>query len=119
MAEVTPQLELNVAEGERRRDVGMKSSADHAEQDAPGWNELAVAAIRAHAATNLYFTTEDVRAASPHVPPPVTPQAWGSAVRAARLAGVMVYHQHVKAQSPTVHRMDVKQWRSLVVRGQP
>lgn len=111
------QLVLDVAEAARRRDEGMQRAEDSAEFSMQHWSDLAFAAVKSHAMANLYFTIEDVRAAFPNVPAPPEPRAWGGVTHRAKLAGVMVYDRHVKAQSVTVHRMDVKQWKSLIFQG--
>jgi hypothetical protein len=62
-------------------------AADHAGED---WKEMAYSAFVSHARDVLgTFTTEEVRAAYPSVPPPPDKRAWGQVALRAKRAKVV------------------------------
>lgn len=69
------------------RDAGMASSAEHAEQDAPGWGERAMDLLRGwvYGAPNHPFTIEEFRMAvtAYGFPQPPDLRAYGSLARRA------------------------------------
>lgn len=69
-------------------EVGIASSAAHAEDDAPGWLERAVDALRRFAWTVPDFTIEEARAAM-HVDPPAELRAWGAVTQTAVRRGII------------------------------
>ena len=67
-------------EAKRRRDIGMATTAAHAESEYPGWIELAVSFVGAYALTHRAFLAEECREAADaigFVEPPNT-KAWRS-----------------------------------------
>lgn len=88
-----------------------KVAADHAGE---AWKELAYESFRQFAYMNFEFTTEQVRAASLHVPPPPDPRAWGHIAKRASKEEVVRAVGPVRAESKTVHGMYVTLWRSSV-----
>lgn len=89
--------------------------ADVAAKNAGGeWVAIALDAVRKHAVTNKYFTTEQVRTANDDLPEPPDRRAWGAVVRKAQREGLIQPHGWVRAQSLTVHGMVVTLWESKV-----
>jgi hypothetical protein len=78
------------------------------------WVAIALDAVRKHAMTNKYFTTEQVRAAYVDLPEPPDRRAWGAVARKAQKEGLIQSHGWVRAQSLTVHGMVVTMWESKV-----
>ena len=83
----------------------------HAGED---WVEMALEALRTHATTHKYFTTEQVRAANQELPEPPDKRAWGAVVRKANRAGIIRSHGWTRAESTTVHGMVVTLWESTL-----
>lgn len=78
------------------------------------WKEEAFYAFKRYAIKHPYFTTEEVRAANPDIPPPPDDRAWGSIALRAKREGIVVGYGWVRANSRTVHGMVVTKWRSNV-----
>lgn len=78
------------------------------------WVEIALDAMRKHALTNKYFTTEQVRAAYDDLPEPPDRRAWGAVARKAQKEGLIQPHGWVRAKSLSVHGMVVTLWESKV-----
>ena len=88
-----------------------KVAADHAGED---WKELAYASFKEFARLNYEFTTEQVREASLHVPPPPDKRAWGFIAKKASKEKIVQALGPVRAESKTVHGMYVTLWRSNI-----
>lgn len=88
-----------------------KVAADHAGES---WKEVAFESFLQFARMNFEFTTEQVRAASLHVPPPPDSRAWGHIAKKASKDGIVSAVGPVRAESRTVHGMYVTLWRSNV-----
>jgi FMN phosphatase YigB (HAD superfamily) len=88
-----PELYFDqIQQARARRDAGMASSARHAEQDAPGWLESAVAEVHryAHAVYPADFTIEEARASIEHnLQRPPELRAWGAVTRACKARGLI------------------------------
>lgn len=78
------------------------------------WVATALEAVRRHALTNKYFTTEQVRAAYEDLPEPPDRRAWGAVVRKAQKEGLIQSHGLVRSQNLTRHGMVVTMWESKV-----
>ena len=86
-------------------------AADNAGEE---WKAAAFYAFKRHAMKHQFFTTEEVRAANPDMPPPPDDRAWGSIALRAKREGVVVGSSWVRATSRSVHGMVVTQWFSKV-----
>jgi hypothetical protein len=78
------QAAFEFQQAARRRDAGIASAARHAEQDAPGWVELAALEIHRYASSVFPqdFTIEEARAAIEHkLPKPSELRAWGGVTK--------------------------------------
>lgn len=74
----------------QRRDVGMQSSYQHAEQDVPEWGDLAYNYLLDYARRHGDFLIEDVRAsAAGYVPEPPELRAWGAVINKAARRGLI------------------------------
>lgn len=102
-----------------RRDDGMARAAAHAEADAPGWIEKAVAFVHRHATMHQTFMTEDVRAEADSWPRLKVdePRAWGPVLQLAARRRYIEKAGYAPAASS--NRSPKVQWRSLVYRAQP
>lgn len=80
------------------------------------WKEEAFYAFKQYAMTHSHFTTEEVRAANPDMPPPPDDRAWGSIALRAKREGVVVGSGWVRANSRTVHGMVVTMWQSMILK---
>jgi len=98
--------------------IGHARANDAALHAGDSWVSTAVEAFRAHALTNQWFTTEQVRQAYPDLPEPPDKRAWGAVPRLAQREGVVTPHGWVRASSPTVHGMVVTLWKSSIYRGE-
>lgn len=78
------------------------------------WKEEAFYAFKQYAMQHSHFTTEEVRAANPDLPPPPDERAWGSIALRAKRDGVVVSAGWVRATSRTVHGMVITMWQSLI-----
>lgn len=94
--------------------IGHAMAEVAAENAGSAWVATALEAVRRHAATNKYFTTEQVRAAFEDLPEPPDKRAWGAVVRKAKKEGLIQPHGWVRAQSLSVHGMVVTLWESKV-----
>lgn len=87
---MTEQLPID---WQARRDQGIASSANHAEQDVPGWGEMAVeATAKAVAMQTGHFTMEHIRdVAHFHLglPMPAELRSWGSVTQKAIRQGII------------------------------
>lgn len=79
-----------------RRDQGISSSAQHAEQDVPGWGERALEYVRLYAevhvdASGSSWTMENCRVWATHVGLPEAPEAraWGAVTQKAIRQGII------------------------------
>lgn len=88
-----------------------KIAADHAGDE---WKEAAYACFKEFARMNYEFTTEQVREASMHLPPPPDKRAWGFIARKALKENIVTSAGPVRAESKTVHGMYVTLWRSNI-----
>lgn len=88
-----------------------KVAADHAGDE---WKDAAFESFKQFARMNYEFTTEQVRAASLHLPPPPDKRAWGFIAKKASKEGIVSAVGPVRAESKTVHGMYVTLWRSNV-----
>lgn len=76
----------SMADALARRDAGMASAADHAEQDSPGWGARAFASVRDQCIAfgrSEPFTMEDARhwAYAMGLEEPAEERAWGPVTR--------------------------------------
>jgi len=89
-------------EARARRDAGMASALDHAEQDAPGWGEQCFSLLRTYAAMQHHdFTIETFRAwAHAHgLPMPPESRAFGPVTQRAIRESVIVRTGYAPAAS--------------------
>lgn len=78
------------------------------------WKAAAYLAFKLHAMRHLHFTTEEVRAANPDLPPPPDDRAWGSIALKAKREKIVIGSGWVRANSRTVHGMVVTKWYSTI-----
>lgn len=114
---IEQQRVLDFTAARVRRDSGMNRAVEHADRTSPGWQDAALEAFKAYAATHRTFTTEQVRTASPNVPQPPDKRAWGHVARRACKEAIVRKVGMVQAQSPTVHCMYVSLYESQVFAG--
>ena len=98
--------------------IGHARANDAALHAGDSWVSTAIEAFRAHALTNQWFTTEQVRLSFPDLPEPPDKRAWGAVPRLAQKEGIVMPHGWVRASSPTVHGMVVTLWESRIYRGE-
>lgn len=88
---MTAQFDIDFARAER--DDGIKRAVDHAEEDCPGWAELALQFIKVHCAKNrgARFTGLQLREASIAygLIQPENSKAWGGPISRAARAGTL------------------------------
>lgn len=104
----------DLARARHERDDGMARAIRHAEQDYPGWKDVAFRFLHNYALTHLHFISEDVSDASRAwgmVQPP-TDRAWGSVYQRAQREGIIV--QDGAGRSRRRHASICVQWKSLV-----
>lgn len=88
-----------------------KVAADHAGED---WKELAYASFKEFARLNYEFTTEQVREASLHVPPPPDKRAWGFIARQAVKDEIVQPIGFIRTENRMAHGRHVTLWRSII-----
>ena len=93
--------------------AGAARAGGHADRTIPGWSDLALAALLRFAVNHPMFTIEEVRLASPGVPPPPDRRAWGNVAVRARRANLVVASSWVNSESKTGHGPPVTLWRRL------
>ncbi len=98
--------------------IGHKRADDAARHAGNEWLEQALHAFKNHAAKHKYFTTEDVRSASPNLPSPPDKRAWGAVPRIAKKDGIVSAYGWTRANSHTVHGMVVTLWESRIYQGE-
>lgn len=96
-----------------RRDAGIQRAADHAEREAPGWGEGAVAFVQWYARHNREFLAEDVIESYIRVglPEPPDGRAWGAVIRRAAKLGAIQKAGYRPARSSNLSPKVL--WRSL------
>jgi len=90
--------------------AGMQQAADHAEQEAPGWNDKALAAVlrflNESALANGEFMAEEFRLwayQKAHLVRPPSERAWGSVVKSAIGAGYIHKVRIGNVRNPRAH----------------
>jgi hypothetical protein len=85
------QTEIDFTAAREAAERGIQSSAQHAEDDRPGWGESALAWLRFHAEVSEgEFTMEQFRQmASMVLPEPPDLRAWGSVTQKAIRQGII------------------------------
>lgn len=95
---IQPQLDYKA-----RAEQGIRSSAEHAEQDVPGWGEMALAAVLRFANSSQHpFTMEECRGVVTFygLPDPPELRAWGAVTQNAIRQGIIIpTGQYARAQS--------------------
>lgn len=102
------------AASEARRELGVSRAATAARRNAPGWEDAAVAAVRAFALTHDAFVAEDVRETFA-TPAEVDGRAFGHVMRRAAREGIVRKDGYAPANSS--NRSPKVRWRSLVFAG--
>ena len=114
-----PERKPQAKSGAELRDRGIERAAQHAERVAEGWQEQALALLRAFARERATFTSEELRAyaAASGLGRPPDNRAWGSPMMRARIAGDIVPTVYETATDPKVHRNPIMRWRSTLFPG--
>lgn len=104
----------DLTQGRARADEGVARAVRHTEDKQPKWGDLALDAFIAygdqHGGT---FSTEDVRHATPDLPKPVSPTAWGQVPRRAIKLGRIVFGGYAPSKDPKSHGAPGNLWRWL------
>lgn len=92
---------------------GAEQAADHADEMAPGWREMALQAVRDFVKHHHgVFQAEDVRTWARHIPPVPSERAWGSVMlRASRLGLIINTGETRKVKNATAHSANASVWR--------
>lgn len=110
---------MREATGAEGRDDGMAHAVDHAERETPEWSVRAYALLTALLASRKQagkadpFMAEDVRRYADRAgfPAPPDPRAWGSVLRKAANAGLIVNAGFAKSKNPKAHVRPTALWR--------
>jgi hypothetical protein len=78
------------------------------------WKKEAFYAFKQYAMQHSHFTTEEVRAANPDLPPPPDDRAWGSIALRAGREGMVVGSGWVRSSNRSAHGRVVTMWQSLI-----
>lgn len=105
------QLAIDFA---KARDDGIQRAHDHAEEDSPGWSDVALAFLRGHAMKHEHFLTEDVIEAGKTwgLLEPPDRRAWGHVVRKAVREGIIERDGYAPAK--TSHFSPKPRWKSRI-----
>ncbi len=109
-----------IRQGELLRDEGMARATEKAERETLWWKARAYALLREYALKHATFASEDVInwGVKTHFPNPPEARAWGSIVRKAVLAGMLLPAGYVKSKNARAHRRPVQLWQSTIYRGE-
>ena len=88
-----------------------KVAANHAGDE---WKAQAYESFVEYAKHNHEFTTEQVRSACLHLPPPPDKRSWGAIALKAVKNNVVESIGWTRAESKSVHGMIVTKWRSKI-----
>ena len=82
----------SAAEARQRRDTGMRSSVEHADDVSPSWSDRALALVAQYAQKHPEFMAEDAReyAHKSGLPVPPDGRAWGAVIQRAHRAGLIM-----------------------------
>jgi len=90
---------------------GAERAARHAGE---AWKEMAYLAYCLYVATHDLFTTEDVRLASPQVPPPPDNRAWGQvALRMLRENLIIATNRYQRRKVRSSHASPIQIWAAM------
>lgn len=95
--------------------AGAQLAADHADKVNNDWQLIAYNSLLAHAKTHEFFTIEQVRLYSAHVPKPPSERAWGQIAIMAHKAGIISRSSIQATTNKTAHGCFATVWRSLIV----
>lgn len=111
--------ESELAKARRLRDAGIMSAVEHADSVSLGWSDVAVAYIRAYAASHATLTAEQVRkyAESRGLSLPPDKRSWGGVMLTAKRSGVIEAVGWTRASDPKVHCNAVTLWKSRLWHG--
>ncbi len=112
------QLSIDFAAARAAADRGMRQAAEHAERIDDAWPQTAFDFIGEYAATHAEFTVEEVTAAASLAgkASPTDDRAWGSIVRRAAIAG-LILNTHRTRPRVKGHGAPGPVWASLVFGG--
>lgn len=97
--------------------IASQVAMDHADVMEPGWSERAFSAFKIFAKQHDRFSTEDVIAASAHVPAPPDKRAWGGIARKACHSGVCEKAGMGTSKLPHAHQRPITIWNSKIFQG--
>lgn len=97
-------------------DLGHAMAEVAADKAGKFWKEAAFYAFKRHATKHSHFTTEDVRAANPDLPPPPDDRAWGSIALRAGREGMVVGSGWVRSSNRSAHGRVVTMWQSMIIK---
>jgi len=93
--------------------AAIKQAVDHADQVHDGWSEKAYGFLLQFISIRSTFMVEEVReyAGMFKIPDPPSQRAWGSVIRRAVIAGLVVRDGYEQVKNPTSHRANATRWR--------
>jgi hypothetical protein len=100
-----------LATGKQLGVMGAQRAADHAEFETPHWKDYAYAFFLTFARSRGEFTTEQVRHAATHLPPPPDNRAWGQVARRAKDAKKVRHVRYEAMKDPKCHGAPRSVWK--------
>ena len=103
--------ELNLLQGNKLRDLGIKQSLENAENNNESWGERAYSFLLQYAKSNNTFLAEDVRVAAEGViPEPPSKRAWGAIFVRGRKNNLITPIGFSSVKNPKAHRTPATLW---------
>lgn len=93
------------------RDIGIRQSFEHAEQEFENWGNMAYNFLLDYAEDNNQFMAEDVRVASlGTVPTPPSNRAWGAVFVLAKRNNLIKRIGYSEVKNPKAHKTPATLW---------
>ena len=110
--------QLNIFEqdlGKELRDAGIAQSEKHANEEIPGWSDMAFGFLISFLERNSHeFMVEDVRKeAEGIVPYSHTERAWGSVILKASRRGLVKHLGYKQVDNPNAHKTPASVWQKV------
>ena len=110
---MAPPEQLNLFEGNKRRDEGIAAAVENANRKDEKWSDRAFEFLERY--IQIYhgtFMTENVRvwAYAHGLLRPPSGRAWGSVMTKAQKAGLIKFHSFGRVKNPNAHRTPAHVW---------
>ena len=110
--------QLDIFQGRKNRDDGMRRAEEKAHKENPGWSEAAYEFLKGYAEINPVFLAEDVRYASQGLESlrAKNQRSWGSIFAKAAKDKIIYQDGYQKVKNVKAHATPAARWKSLIVK---